>query len=197
MERFGVVQPTHTGGFKLRAIDNGKGSLSNAMTRTRETIPLPDVPRLAIGLDDKKDAYRHIPNSQPGFSIFMMYNPTLRRMQCHETYGLPFGLTSAVINFCRFPALVSRFARLRYALTILRRRHDRRGSQERCCHGATIIECLNHPCTKLGLPQAPEKHKEAADTNIALGVMCDVSRAHEPGGPPSLLQALVGGTSHP
>lgn len=196
MPRFGILQPADTPtGDKLRAIDDAKRSGSNDLTKMAETIVLSSVeffaaastafhraftsrgvkmPQLAIGLDDVLSAYRRVPNCQPGFAVFALWNPHAQAVDCHELFGLNFGLRSSVTNFFRIPRLICRFCRLFFALPLEAYIDDFLlcdiQSAAKCGQ-----QCLAQLCRALGLPLAPAKHKAAAPSNVALGVQVDLS----------------------
>ena len=196
MPRFGILQPADTAtGDKLRAIDDAKTSGSNDLTRMAETVVLPSVeffavvaaafhrsatamhsrmPNLFIGLDDVLSAYRRIPNRQPGFAVFALWNPATGSVEFHELFGLNFGLRSSVTNFFRIPRLICRFARLFFALPLEAYIDDFLlcDIQSSAKVGQ---DCLAHLCRALGLPLATAKHEAAAASNIALGVQVDLS----------------------
>jgi hypothetical protein len=196
MPRFGILQPADTAtGDKLRAIDDAKTSRSNDLARMAETVVLPSVeffavveavfhrsptamqsrmPNLFIGLDDGLSAYRRVPNRQPGFAVFALWNPATGGVDFHELFGLNFGLRSSVTNFFCIPRLICRFARLFFALPLEAYIDDFLlcDIQSSAKVGQ---DCLAHLCRALGLPLATAKHKAAAASNIALGVRVDLS----------------------
>jgi hypothetical protein len=136
MPRFGIWQSL----VKFRAINDAKISLSNAITRMYETATLPtcqfpamvaaavvracrripgmQIPAMWLGLDDIDAAYRRIPNSQPGFSVFGIWSTKLHQVRFYEVYGHNFGLKSSVVNFNRAPHLVCSFCRRWFALPV-------------------------------------------------------------------------------
>ena len=119
---------------KLRCIDNGLSSGTNAMTELLETIITPSfsfpadvahemckycdeisvpVPPLNLGLDDLFAAYRRIPNSQLQYTTVAVFHYNRNQVLYHSIYGHPFGLKASVVNFNRMPhALCSIAARL-------------------------------------------------------------------------------------
>ena len=116
MVRFPVPQ-----GEEIRPCDNACGSKHNDATSTHETIrcvrsSLPaDIAtafvkkwgclRSAIlgGTDDLKKAYWRVANSQPEYSLVMLYHPVHKQVVLYNVPGQCFGLKSAVLNFNRFP----------------------------------------------------------------------------------------------
>lgn len=199
MPCFGILQPADTAtGDKLRAIDDArpKTSRSNDLNRMAGTVVMPSVeffavvaaafhhsakamqsrmPNLSIGLDDVLSAYRRIPNRQPGFAEFALWNPATGRVDFQELFGLNFGLRSSVTNFFRIPRLICRFARLFFGLPLETYIDDFLLCDIQS--SAKVGEdCLAHLCRALGLPLATAKHKAAAASNIvALGVQVDLS----------------------
>ena len=121
MPRFAVPQK---GAY--RAIDDGKSNGANAATRMLETVTTPSfffpaivargfvdatpagapTATVAVALADLASAYRTIPTSQPWFTAFAMWDPAAERVHFYFLPGHNFGLTSAVVNFNRFPELV-------------------------------------------------------------------------------------------
>ena len=116
MVRFPVPQ-----GEEIRPCDNACGSMHNEATSTHETIrcvrsSLPaDIAtafmkrwgclRSAVhgGTDDLKKAYWRVANSQPQYSLVMLYHPGHKQVVLYNVPGQCFGLCSAVLNFNRFP----------------------------------------------------------------------------------------------
>ena len=86
LRRFGIAQ-----GSKVRAIDDGKDSGTNDVTRVYETIALPAYTWIAgvaqsahdngyrgtitSGTDDVEAAYRKVPTKQPEATIICYYDP--------------------------------------------------------------------------------------------------------------------------
>ena len=120
---------------KWRCIDNGKLTKHNKATRMRErlTTGRADFPvtiarefaarlstqshlarrgikkrrplRMQHGTKDLRAAYRHVPTSQPEYTNAAVWNTDDRCVSFVEVPGHNFGLTSAVLNFNRFPEL--------------------------------------------------------------------------------------------
>ena len=107
---------------RVRCIDDARTSKHNDMSSTHETIVCcgPDFPAISasafasafghavpmlLGCEDLVAAYRHIPNSKPGFTVFVVWDPTSKSPAYITLPGFNFGLTTAVVCFNRLPAL--------------------------------------------------------------------------------------------
>ena len=133
--RFLVEQVKMDGSTKSRPCDNAKRSGHNAATFMEETNPLcnvfiiaemlrayaaacdrahgaqPSVPPVDISVVDLQDAYRHIPCRDTAFTAVAVWNPNAERVDYHRVFGLNFGLTAAVVQFSRLPAVIEMTAR--------------------------------------------------------------------------------------
>mmetsp|Transcript_31715 Transcript_31715/g.80714 ORF Transcript_31715/g.80714 Transcript_31715/m.80714 type:complete len:476 (-) Transcript_31715:973-2400(-) len=124
------------GEVKLRMIDNEKTSGHNERSFLMEMIS-PDgagapvaiakdyvecvgenerAPELVLSLDDVEAAYRIIPNSQLRYAVVCIWTPEGPRY--YVMSGHSFGLTSAVTNFNRMPALLCAAAQVLLACTV-------------------------------------------------------------------------------
>ena len=63
------------------------------------------------GTEDLEAAYRHVPTSQPQFTIAAVWDDESKKVCYIEVPGHNFGLASAVINFNRFPEFAVAIAR--------------------------------------------------------------------------------------
>ena len=197
LPRFHVPKGTET----VRCIDDGKISGSNEATRMPETIAPPTFelpahvsalfsdsakrrgvapPELAIGLDDIFAAYRKVPSSQPEFTTVAYWSVAHQRVEFTEVFGHPFGLLASVVNFHRVPTLLCAVARRVFAVPV-----DHFFDDYICVEPAfgrgSAQDALKavHDIVRFGL--APKKRKDSAQTNVELGVVCDVSRAASDG----------------
>ena len=134
--RFGVMQG-RPGAEKVRAIDDGKLSSTNKMTRVLETITTctPDfpahmldeliraciamgisIPELVLSLDDLFAAYRRVPTANQECMVAAMWDLDADEPVFCEVYGHCFGLVSSVLNFNRVPHMLSVAASLLFAV---------------------------------------------------------------------------------
>ena len=126
-QRFGIKQGLDSSGnIKYRCIDNHATSgVNEAATRTQKILMsnIASIMLLIVryesvlrerGLlgpqwslvgatEDLKAAYRQCPLSDSMISLclVMFYNPSTKALDCHESYGQPFGAGHAVPNFYR------------------------------------------------------------------------------------------------
>ena len=142
MVRFGIEQG-RDGKRKVRAIDNARTSLSNAVSHTHETIVcitfeiaatvsalvLESCIRLgiamlemSIGFEDLTAAYRFVATSQPQFTVFCVWRFSDGKSTPGPAFyyipGHNFGMVSAVLNFNRFPMRMVAMARSLLALPV-------------------------------------------------------------------------------
>ena len=188
MRRFGVRQ-----NGKIRAVDDGKSSSSNAATYMLETVVLPtfefpaiiaqyiaaatsgkSIPEMEIGADDLFSAYRRVPTSQPQFTIIAIYCPVRKDTVFSEVYGHNFGLLSAVTNFSRVPAILTVFAQ-RFFACMLTCYIDDYIQPELKCAKKSGQQCLDRLHNIVRFELSPSKRKETAPVNVELGVTCDMS----------------------
>ena len=210
--RFGVRQKG-----KIRAIDDAKGNGANAATRLVETItspsfsypavvaravivvaessdpPLP-TPPMTLSLSDLAMAYRLIPCSQPWFTTFGFFDPTVvpPRPQYYWLPGHTFGHAASVVNFNRFGELLVIAARALAAVPVEHYVDDfiipdlSLGGRS----GLDVLETLvlqlgagfrRPPGTLARAPELdPEKTAEPAWANTLLGVVADLSDVSTP-----------------
>ena len=125
MKRFGIAQKG-----SVKAIDDARSNGANGATRMHETFATPSfaypavvaiavaaaaachgagVPRMSVAMLDLRAAYRSIPTAQPWWTAFAIHNPLASppRAEIYLVPGHNFGLVSAVVNFNRFPELVT------------------------------------------------------------------------------------------
>jgi len=200
LRRFGVWQGEGDD-RKLRAIDNAKTALCNAVTSLCETVccitvffvvlvahyfamaaaarRLP-MPRLQIGLDDMRAAYRRIPVATPWHAVIGLWSFVLRRVVYYWLPGHCFGFTSSVVNFNRFPKLMVAMARVLFAVPC-DHYFDDYIIVDVAAAGASGQECLAGAHCVVGQAVEPRKRKDMASSNVALGTLANVSRAASDG----------------
>ena len=197
--RFGVAQGVHADGSpKIRAIDNSAANGMNDCTRTHETISPPSfafaaiaarafaaafsalrlpMSALSFGLDDMARAYRRIPVRDTRFTVFALWSVERGRVEYFYLDGHNFGFRSAVLNFNAFPHLVCAIARLFFAVPCDHFFDDFLIVDLKCA-GLSGQHALDFTLSLLGQSAEPSKRKPMSDSNVGLGVLIDVSRAH-------------------
>ena len=201
--RFGVRQKD-----SLRAIDDAKSNGANRATRLAETVTTPsfffpavvaravgeaaaarcDPPvAMSIALLDLSSAYRTIPTSQPHLTAFGFYDPEAGAPRYYWMPGHNFGLASAVVNFNRYPELVTVALRVILAV-LLDHFYDDFLVPDLASGGASArlaveqfilfmgIGRPRHEGEYISSPEIdPRKTKPTAGEHIVLGVLADVS----------------------
>ena len=197
--RFGVHQGTDDDGTpKIRAIDNSSGNSCNAATRTYETIAPPSfafvalVARLflaffrlfsltalalCLGLDDMSRAYRRVPVATPWLTVFAIWSLRRGRVEYYYLDGHCFGFVSAVLNFNAFPHFVCALSRVFFAVPC-DHFFDDYLIVDLALAGLTGQACLALVHVLLGQSVEPKKRKPMRPSNVGLGVLLDLSRAH-------------------
>ena len=194
--RFGVLQG-RPGAEKVRAIDDGKLSRTNEMTRVLETITTcsPDfpahvldeliracldmgisIPELLLSLDDLFAAYRRVPTANQECMIAAMWDIDAGEPVFCEVYGHCFGLVSSVLNFNRVPHMLSVATSLLFAVPndhyfddyLVVDLASANGSGQRC------LDALHNA---VRIPLEPDKRKLPMAVQEELGVTCDLSQA--------------------
>ena len=198
MVRFGIEQGAD-GKRKVRAIDNARTSLTNAVSHTHETIVCItfeiaatvsalvleecmrlgiDMLEMAIGFEDLTAAYRFLPNSQPHFTVFCVWRfSDGKSVPCPVFYYVPghnFGMASSVLNFNRFPKLMVAMARSLLALPVSQYFDDYFIMDLRCAGGSgqTGLQQLH---LLLNRPLDAGKRQSMASKRVGLGVVIDVA----------------------
>ena len=193
----------------VRNVDDGKSNGANDATALVETITTPffsmvavvaraavvvcgsrgiPVLPMTVSLADLTMAYRTIPTSQPWFTSFATLNPITDPPSVEYYYlpGHPFGLASAVVNFNRFPELISVVLRLAAACPFDHFYDDfigvDIGNGADSCERAlsSVINAVGAGGRRPHAPvQAPEldpgKTQHTAPSNVVLGVHADLS----------------------
>ena len=191
---------------KWRCIDNGKRAKHNKATRMYERITCgrADFPamvarefarrqnlnggikkkrkmlKLRHGTNDLRAAYRHVPTSQPQFTCVAVWDADKKKVAYCDVPGHNFGLKSAVVNFNRFPELASIAAR-RLLWAVNEHYYDDNDTCEIECAERSGQEALVALCSEefFGFPFDPSKDELMKESNEYLGVITDLSSAHE------------------
>jgi hypothetical protein len=200
MRRFGIWQGEGDA-HKVRAIDNAKGNDVNRVISTWETIycmtlffivvvaglfrsaataARASLPRLQIGLDDMRAAYRRIPVDAPWMTVFAMWSFVSSRIVYYYLHGHNFGLVSSVVNFNRFPHLLVAMCRVLFAVPC-DHFFDDYVLVDMFAGGSSGQEALASAHEIVGQSVEPKKRKPMADANVALGQQADVSQTHSHG----------------
>ena len=194
--RFGVEQG-RPGAEKVRAVDDGKLSRTNEMTRVLETITTcsPDfpahvldeliraclamgisIPELVLSLDDLFAAYRRVPTANQECMIAAMWDPDAGEPVFCEVYGHCFGLISSVLNFNRVPHMLSVAASLLFAVANDHYFDDYLVVDLASAKGSGQV-CLDALHNAVRIPLEPQKRKLPLAVQEELGVTCDLSQA--------------------
>ena len=193
---------------KWRCVDNGKSSKHNKATTMYERITCgrADFPimvarefarrlkcnkkgisrkigkrmRIQHGTNDLKAAYRHVPTRQPQFTMVAVWDDDKKKVVYCELPGHNFGLTSAVVNFNRYPELAAIAAR-RLLWVVTEHYYDDNDTAELSEAGDSGQQALVALCsnTFFGFPFDPGKDVDMAESNEYLGVISDLSQANE------------------
>ena len=189
---------------KWRCVDNGKRSKHNKATTLHERITCgrADFPamtarefqkrrtgsrgihkhawRMCHGTNDLRAAYRHVPTSQPQFTCVAVWDSDNDKVVYCEVPGHNFGLTASVVNFNRFPELVTAAAR-RLLWVITEHYVDDFDTSEPEFANESGQQALTKLCslTFFGFPFDPEKTDRMRPCNEYLGVITDFRRVQE------------------
>ena len=136
--------------------------------------------RMRHGTNDLRAAYRRVPTSQPEYTLVAVWNEDEQQVCYCEVPGHNFGLTSAVVNFNRFPELVVAAA-ARRLWVVTEHYFDDNDTCEPSWAGDSGQDCLVELCGNgfFGLAFDPGKHVRMSTSNEYLGVESSLSRAHE------------------
>ena len=190
---------------KWRCIDDGKRGRHNKATTMRERITCgsSDFPAMIArrfaqaaarsrgiakkrslqmrhGTDDLRAAYRHAPTSQPQFTCVAVWHTGRKQVVYCDVPGHNFGHKSAPCNFCRFPELASIAARRLLWVVNEHYVDDNDTCEPEFCKDSGQ-QALISLCSEqfFGFPFDETKHTEMEPSNEYLGVVTDLSRAHE------------------
>ena len=167
---FETVRPTGVDAPALMAAE----FLRQAEAQGKPCLPL------TLSTDDVKKAYRKIPTSQPNYTCVCVYNPETDSAAFFVVRGHNFGLTSAVPNFNRSPALVCAATRILLAAPVDHFVDDFNEMDIVSC-GASVQDAVWCVSACIGVPLAKEKRVRPGTARVILGVMVDVSRVHSEG----------------
>ena len=201
MIRFGIEQGPH-GERKVRAIDNAKASLSNAVSHTHETIVCItfefagvvsalvfeecvnmgiSMLEMTVGFEDLTAAYRFVANSQPEYTVFCVWRFGDGLCQPGPAFyyipGHNFGMVSSVLNFNRFPKLMVAIARSLFALPVDQYFDDYYLTDLKVA-GSSGQAALQRLHLLVNRPLDAGKRQLMAGKRVGLGVNIDVSRVH-------------------
>ncbi len=145
--------------------------------RLTESTP---VTSIILGAEDIRSAYRRFGNASPDHSIIGVYNIDTKRVEWRTVFGIPMGCVSRPWNFCRIPVVTCAIVQCWAGVVVdsyiddflivdvdnspLKDRETGRTWASRAQY------CLNHIHTLLGMEFEPSEYKEAASSNIILGV---------------------------
>ena len=197
--RFGIEQGA-PGKRKVRAIDNARTALINAVSHTHETIVCItfevaatvsalvydecvrigiEMLEMAIGFEDLTAAYRFVPNSQPNFTVFCVWRFGDGKCQAKPVFyyvpGHNFGMVSSVLNFNRFPKLMVAMARSLLALPVSQY-FDDYFIMDLHSAGSSGQLGLQQLHLLVNRPLDVGKRQTMASKRVGLGVTIDVSR---------------------
>ena len=175
-----------------RGCDDAKRSRHNDATSTHDTIrcvsgQLPAQIATAFykewggaraallgGTDDIHKAYWRVANSQPQWSIILVYSPARGAVVMYEVPGQCMGLRAAVLNFNRLPAFS-----MHVCQRVFRVCADHYFDDVVCVEPAYLANsgqlCLEFVQNLIGLPFAPAKHAIMAPAVVFLGALTDLS----------------------
>jgi hypothetical protein len=184
----------------VRAIDNAKSALSNAISHTHETITCITFEfaavvsalvleeciaagiamlEMAVGFEDLTAAYRFVATRQPQYTVFCIWRFSDGKSAAGSAFyyipGHNFGMVSSVLNFNRFPKLMVAMARSLLALPVDQYFDDYYLVDLRCAGmtGQTGMQQLHIILNRL---LDAGKRQEMAGKRVGLGVNVDVSR---------------------
>ena len=184
--RFGIWQKG-----KLRAIDDARRSLHNAITRTDESLicdradfPLRMArafarglgrdPDMRLGTDDMEAAYRRVPVRDMAWSCVAQLDPASREARFFVLPGHNFGLISSVLNFNRVPEFMVHAAR-RILACCTSHFYDDYPVCEPSFACQSSQNALGFLHTLAGFPFSEEKHERCSRVSKYLGVENDFS----------------------
>ena len=187
---------------KVRRIDNCKSNGLNAACRTVETVSCISFmfpifvarafvsaararqcpcPRLWLGLDDLKAAYRMVPVMQIWLSVLAVWSLRHEKPMFYRMPGHAFGMLASVVNFCRLPAFVCYVAQAILLVAVSHYMDDfvhvDVAEVENSAHDA-----LRLVLRLLGFDVELDKRQYAAPSNTVLGVRVSLAHAHRQDG---------------
>jgi len=211
LPRFGVSQGMKLNSLgewirKVRAIDDGKRAGINDATYVPENLVMPNFefpakvgaemaalhagnPQcgMILGLEDMFAAYRRFGTSTPHATVVGVYNVDAKCVQWFQVKGMPMGLSSAPVAFCRIPAALCAIAQLWCAVAcesfvddfLICDRDDAPCTDRQMREWSSSAQyCVNALTTMAGIGLEPKKQKLAGHKNELLGVAADLSKFH-------------------
>ncbi|CAK9103822.1 TauD domain-containing protein, partial [Durusdinium trenchii] len=202
LERFIHVQSCG----KLRCIDSGKKSGHNAASRESETIYtttvdvvpvvvrrawemiwqfwaadsscLPEWCDFVLGTEDMKNAYRQCPvhPQHRSCSTIAFWDHEVNDIRFVVLDGLPFGLSSSVLNFNRTPALLTAVAR-RFCGCAVAHFFDDSGIVDLSCSNGLAQAIVREVYALAGAHLDPAKSQSPAGCRTFLGLSVNVALA--------------------
>ena len=198
MRRFAIEQ-----GGKTRVCDDLAENLTNASTNQRDKLRTQRAdfparaakilrqeyggdgcPALVHGCDDQQAAYRRVPVATPQYAAVALWHPGERRVVYALYWGCLFGPVASVLYFNAVPAATTAMARRLLGVVCDHYFDDFNTVQEDqgTPQGRTDPQGIVGIVTAvLGFPFALIKHVGAAASNAFLGVVSDLSHAHDEG----------------
>jgi len=136
------------------------------------------------GCDDQQAAYRRVPVATPQYAAVALWHPGERRVVDALYWGCLFGPVASVLYFNAVPAATTAMARRLLGVVCDHYFDDFDTVQEdqETPQGKTDPQGIVGIVTAvLGFPFALKKQVGAAASNAFLGVVSDLSRAHDEG----------------
>ena len=200
MPRFAHVQ----GCGKVRPIDNGKAAGHNSFSWSDETIytsspdavagaarkfaklmeseGMPPWCQLVFGSDDMSSAYRQVPNcpDEAQGLVVAWWDVQVGGVLYAVLNGHPYGLATAVVNFCRIPALTTAVCRRLLAIAAVSY-FDDTGTLDTVAAAGSGQEGVALVHSLCGFRLDPGKQQPMAVQRLFLGVLLDFSQMRENG----------------
>ncbi|CAE8593271.1 unnamed protein product, partial [Polarella glacialis] len=143
---------------------------------------LPEWSGLDTDTDDMKDAYRQCPNEPEDHCVVVIafWDEEDSTVKYIILRGMPFGFSSAVLNFNRTPALATAAAR-RMTGAMAASFFDDTGIFDSKAGVGSAQASVGTVYTCIGADLAPAKQQPMAAQRVFLGLLADVGRAHTSG----------------
>ena len=138
--------------------------------------------QLVFGSDDMSSAYRQVPNCPEEARAWSLPGGMFRRVLSCMRYSTvhPYGLATAVVNFCRIPALTTAVCR-RFFATAAVSYFDDTGTLDTAAAAGSGQEGVALVHSLCGFRLDPGKQQPMAIQRLFLGVLLDFSRMREDG----------------
>ncbi|CAE8721778.1 unnamed protein product, partial [Polarella glacialis] len=143
---------------------------------------LPEWSGLEIGTGDMKDAYRQCPNEPEDHCVvvILFWDEEDNAVKYVILRGMPFGFSSAVLNFNRTPALATAAAR-RMTAAMAASFFDDTGIVDSKAGVGSAQASVGTVYNCMGADLAPVKRQPMAAQRVFLGLLADVARARTEG----------------